>query len=176
MRRTPLRLALPHLLARRQLIQPLIRPAQRPRLQNLLQLHLHLLLQLPLLVPALRLPLPRRDLACRCALHQHQEARLREHGLLQQRLPRRVLLAHLQHCNAIPRVPEHQVLRQDNHVQARRKACARLLERRNNIVRAARRRAVLVVRQGSVRVDRLRDSRNAPAAAVGRVAATTKGR
>jgi len=66
------------------------------------------------------------------------------------------------------------VVRPDNLVQARRKACARLVEHRNNFVPAARRRAVLVVRQGSVRVDPLRVSRNAPVAAVGRVAATIK--
>jgi hypothetical protein len=63
------------------------------------------------------------------------------------------------------------VVRQDKRVQVRRKACARLVERRNNIVRAVRRRAVLVVRPGSVRADRLRDSRNVLAAVVDRVAA-----
>jgi hypothetical protein len=66
------------------------------------------------------------------------------------------------------------VVRQDKRVQVRRKACARLVELRNNIVPAARRRAVLVVRQGSVRVDRLRDSRNVSAAVVDQVAATIK--
>jgi hypothetical protein len=112
---------------------------------------------------------------CRCDLQQHREARLRVHVLLRERQVLRVLLAHLQHCNVIPRVLEPLVVHRDNLVQVRRKACARL-ERRNNIVRAVRRRAVLVVRPGSGPVDRLRDSRNAPAAVADRVAATIKGR
>lgn len=66
------------------------------------------------------------------------------------------------------------MVHQDNLVPVRRKACARQVERPNNIVRAVRRKAVLVVRLGSVRVDRLRDSRNAPAAVADRVAATIK--
>jgi hypothetical protein len=66
------------------------------------------------------------------------------------------------------------VARPGNLVQVRRKGCARLVERRSNIVRAARRRAVLAVRPVSVQVDRLRDSRNVLAAVVGRVAATIK--
>ena len=66
------------------------------------------------------------------------------------------------------------MVHQDNHVPVRRKACARLVERLNNIVRVVRRRAVLVVRQDSVRVDRRRDSRNVPEAVVDRVVATIK--
>jgi hypothetical protein len=112
--------------------------------------------------------------ACRCGLLQHRGTRLREHVLRQQRPGLRVLLAHLQLCNAIQRVLERQAVRPVKLVQVRRKACARLVERRNRIVRAVRLRAVLVVRRDSVRVDRLRDSRNAPAAAVDRVAATIK--
>ena len=57
---------------------------------------------------------------------------------------------------------------------ARRKACARLVVRRNNIVRAVRRRAVLAERPGSVPVDRRRGSRNALEVAVGQAAATIK--
>jgi hypothetical protein len=168
---------LPHLRARRQLIPRLIRPVQRQPQRNLLQLRQHLLLQLPRHVPALRLLHQRRDLACPCDLRrQHPEARLREHVRRQQRLGLRVLLAHLQLCNVIHRVRARQVLRRGNHVPVRRKACARLVERHNNIVQAVRRRVVLAVRRGSVLVDRLRDSRNAPAAVVDRVAATIKDR
>ena len=165
---------LPHLLAQRQLIQRRIRPVRQPRRRSLQQLHQPFLLRLRLHVPELRLLHLRRDPAARCGLQPHREARLQEHVLRQQRLALRVLLAHLQLCNAIRHVRERLVVRPDNLVQARRKACARLVEHRNNFVPAARRRAVLVVRQGSVRVDPLRVSRNAPVAAVGRVAATIK--
>jgi hypothetical protein len=55
----------------------------------------------------------------------------------------------------------------------RRKACARPAPRRP-IVRAARRRVVLVVRQGSVRVDRLRGSRSVLEVAADRVVVTIK--
>ena len=127
-------------------------------------------------VPAPRPLCPRRVLARPCGLQQHREARLREHVLRRPRQGLRVQLAHLQLCNAIRHVRERLVPRRANHVQVRRKACARLVERLNSIVRAARRKAVLVVRLGSVRVDRLRDSRNAPAAAVDRVAVTTRDR
>ena len=180
MRRTPRRLVrrrlrvprdLPHPPARWQLILQPIRVAQRLRLRSLQRLHLRLLLQPPLHVRASRLQHLRRDPACRCGLQQHREARLLEHVLRQRRLGLLVLPAHLQLCNAIPRVRERLVVRQDKRVQVRRKACARLVERRNNIVRAVRRRAVLVVRPGSVRADRLRDSRNVLAAVVDRVAA-----
>jgi hypothetical protein len=169
--RAPLRL-----LARRQLIRRLrfIRPAQRLRLRGLLHPHRRLQLQPRPHAPELRLLRLRRDLACRCDLQLHREARLREHVLQQPCLGLRVLLAHLQLCNAIPRVRERLDLRRDNLVQAHRKACARLVERRNNIVPAARRRGALVVRQGSVLVGRLRDSRSAPAAVVDRAAATIK--
>jgi hypothetical protein len=166
----------PHLLERQQLIRRLrlMRLAQRPRLRSRQQLHQRLLLQLPLHVPELRPLLLRLVPACRCGLQQLQEAPRREHAPRRRRLALRVLLVHLQLCNAIPRVRERLVLRRDNLVQVRRKACARLAERRNSIVRAARRRAVLVVRQGSVRVDRRRGSRNVLEAAVDQVAATTK--
>jgi hypothetical protein len=116
----------------------------------------------------------RRVPACRCGLQQHREARLREHVPRRQRQVLHVLLAHLQHCNAIRRVRQRLVVRQGKRVQVRRKACARLAERRSNIVPTARRRVVLVVRQGSVRVDLRRDSRNVLAAAADRVAATIK--
>jgi hypothetical protein len=122
----------------------------------------------------LRLLLLRLVSACRCGLQWHREAPLREHVLRQRRLALRALVAHLQQCNAIRRVPQHPVARPGNLVQVRRKGCARLVERRSNIVRAARRRAVLAVRPVSVQVDRLRDSRNVLAAVVGRVAATIK--
>ena len=118
--------------------------------------------------------MPCRVPACRCGLLRHREARLREHVLRRPRQGLRVQLAHLQLCNAIRHVRERLVPRRANHVQVRRKACARLVERRNNIVRAARRRAVLVVRLGSVQADRRRDSHNAPAAVVDREAATIK--
>jgi hypothetical protein len=168
----------PRLLERQQLIRRLrlIRLARCPRLRGLLQLHQRLQLRLPLHVPELLLLLLRRVLACRCGLRQHREARLREHVLRRHRLGLRVLLAHLQQCNAIQYGREGLVLRRDNLVLVRRKACARPVERRNNIVRAARRRAVLVVRQGSVRVDRLRVSRNVLVAAVDQAAATIKDR
>jgi hypothetical protein len=94
----------------------------------------------------------------------------------QQRLARHVRLAHLQRCNATRHVRERLVLRPDKLVRVRSKACVRLVERHNNTVRAVRRRVVPVVRQGSVRVDRLRVSRSAPAAVVDRVAATIKDR
>jgi hypothetical protein len=122
----------------------------------------------------LRQLLLRRDPACRCDPQQPREAPLQEHVLRQQRLARRVLVAHPQLYNAIPHVQERLVLRQDNRVQVRRKACARRVERRNSIVRAVRRRDVLVARPGSVPVDRLRDSRNVPAAVVDLVAAIIK--
>jgi hypothetical protein len=165
---------LPHLLARRRLIRRHIRLAQRPPPRNLPQLHQRLQLRLPLHVPELRLRHLHRVPACHCGLHGHRAARLREHVLRQQRPVLYVLLAHLQLCNAIRHVRERLVLRRDNRVPVRRKACARLVERRNNIVRAARRRAVLVVRLGSVQADRRRDSHNAPAAVVDREAATIK--
>ena len=166
----------PHLLERQQLIRRLrrMRLAPCPRLRSPLHLHQRLLLQLPPHVPALRQQPLRRVLACRCGLLQHREARLRVAALRLQVQVLLVLLAHRQPCNAIRRVPQRLVVRQGKRVQVRRRACARLAEHRNNIVRAARRRAVLAVRQGSVPVDRLRDSRNAPAAAVDRVAVTIK--
>ena len=164
----------PHLLAQPQLIRRRIRLAHRLPLRSLRQLHLRLLRQLRLHDLALRLLLPRRDPAFRCGLQQHRGARPREHARRQQRPALHGLLAHPQLCNAIRHVRERLVLRRDNHVQERRKACARLAELRNSIVRAARRRAVLVVRQGSVRVDRLLGFRSAPAAAVVRVAAITR--
>jgi hypothetical protein len=151
-----------------------MRLAPCPRLRSPLHLHQRLLLQLPPHVPALRQQPLRRVLACRCGLLQHREARLRVAALRLQVQVLLVLLAHRQPCNAIRRVPQRLVVRQGKRVQVRRRACARLAEHRNNIVRAARRRAVLAVRQGSVPVDRLRDSRNAPAAAVDRVAVTIK--
>ena len=148
--------------------------ARHLRLRGLRQPHPRLLLQLPLHVLELRLRHLRRDPARRSDLQQHQEAPLQEHVLRQQRPGLRVLLEHLQLCNAIRHVRERLVLCRDNHVQVRSKACARLVELRNNIVRAARRRAVPVVRPGNVPVDRLRDSRNVPEAVVDRVAATIK--
>ncbi len=166
--------ALPRPPARRQLIRRHIRLAEHPRLRNLLHPHQRLLLPLLLHGPAPRPLCPRRVPACPCGLQQHREARLREHVLRRPRQGLRVQLAHRQLCNAIRHVRERLVLRRDNHVQERRKACARLAELRNSIVRAARRRAVLVVRQGSVRVDRLLGFRSAPAAAVVRVAAITR--
>ena len=111
---------LPHLPARRRLIRRLIRPARRRGLRSLLHLHQRLLLQLLLHVPELRLLLLRCGPACRCDLQQHREARLREHVQRQQRLLLRVLLVHLQHCNAIRRVRERPVVRQDKRVQVRR--------------------------------------------------------
>jgi hypothetical protein len=166
--------ALPRPPARRQLIRRHIRLAEHPRLRNLLHPHQRLLLPLLLHVPAPRPLCPRRVPACPCGLQQHREARLREHVQRRPRQGLRVQLAHRQLCNAIRHVRERLVLRRDNHVQERRKPCARLAELRNSIVRAARRRAVLVVRQGSVRVDRLLGFRSAPAAAVVRVAAITR--
>jgi len=168
--------AQPHPLERQQLIRRLrlIRLAQRLRLRDPQQLHQRLLLRPPVHVLESRPLLPRRGLACRCGLPLHREARLRGHVLREQLLEPRVLLAHLRRCNAIRHVLEGLVVLPANHVPVRRKACARLVEHRNNIVRAARRRGVLVARQDSVRVDRLRDSRNVLAAVVGRVAATIK--
>lgn len=49
-----------------------------------------------------------------------------------------------------------------------------MVERRNNIVLAARPRFVLVVRQGNVREDRLRASHNVPEAVADQVVATIK--
>jgi hypothetical protein len=161
---------LPHLLARRQLIPRLIRLAQRPWQRSLLRLQLRRRQH----VQELRLLLLRLVPACRYDPQQPLEARLPEHVLQRQRLARRVPLAHLQPCNAIPLVPERPVLHPDNLVQVRRKACARLVELRNNIVRAVRLKAVLVVHLGSVRVDRLRDFRNAPVAVADRVVATIR--
>jgi hypothetical protein len=86
-----------------------------------------------------------------------------------------VLLAHLRLCNVI-RVPARLLQVPGKRVQARRKACARVAERRNNIVLAARRRVVRVVPQGSVREARLRGSHNAPEAGADQVVATIKGR
>ncbi len=160
-------------LARRQPIPRLIRLAPRPRPQGPLRLRQRLPLRLRQPAPALRRQPLRRGPAYHCGPQQRQEARLREH-VQRRRLALRVLPADHQHYNAIQLVRERPALRRDNPAPVRRKACVRQLERRNNIVRAARRRAVPVVRPGSVLVDRLRDSRNALAAAVGRVAAITR--
>jgi len=168
--------AQPHPLERLQLIRRLrlIRLAQRLRLRDPQQLHQRLLLRPPLHVLESRPLLPRRGLACRCGLLLHREAPLREHVLREQLLEPRVLLAHLRRCNAIRHVREGLVVLPANHVPVRRKACARLVVRRNNIVRAVRRRAVLAERPGSVPVDRRRGSRNALEVAVGQAAATIK--
>ena len=162
LRRLRVLLDLLHLLARLQPILQRIRLAQHPRLRSLL-LHLRRKLRLPLHVPA-----------CRCGLLQRREALLPEHVPRQQRLGLRVLLAHLQHCNAIQRVRQRQARRPGKLVRLLRKACARLVALRNNIVRAVRRRVDPAVRPGNVRVDRLRVSRNDLAAAAGPVAATIK--
>jgi hypothetical protein len=167
---------LPRLLERRQPIRRLRLIRLARRLRGLQQLHLRLQLRLPPHVPALRPQLLRRVPVCRCGLRRHREARLRDHVLREQLPALRVRLAHLRQCNAIRYGREGLVLHRDNLVLVRRKACARLVERRNNIVRAARRRAVPVVRQGSVRVDRLHVSRNVLVAAVDQAAATIKDR
>src|SRR5271156_5677808 len=164
--------AQPHPLERQQLIRRLrlIRLAQRLRLRDPQQLHQRLLLRPPVHVLESRPLLPRR-----CGLPLHREARLRGHVLREQLLERRVLLARLLRlCNAIRCVREGLVVLPANLGPARRKACARLVVRRNNIVRAVRRRAVLAERPGSVPVDRRRGSRNAPEVAVGQAAATIK--
>jgi len=153
-----------HLRALPRLIRRRTRRARRPRRRLLLQRPLHVL--------AFHLLHPRHDPAFRYGQLQHREARLREYVLPQQRLELRGLLARLQLCNVIP-VPAALLLARDNRAQVRRKACARLA-RHNNIVRAARRRVVLVARLGSVRVDRLRGSRNVPAVAADQVVATIK--
>jgi hypothetical protein len=151
----------PHLRAQPQLIRRRIRLAQHPPQRNPRHLRLHLQLQLH--DPASRLHRLRPGLACHCGRLQHREAGQREHVPPRQRQALCVLLAHLQLCNVIHRVP------------ARRKACARPAPLRR-IVRAARHRGVPVVRQGSVRADRPRGSRNAREAVAGRVVATIKDR
>jgi hypothetical protein len=161
-----------HLRARPCLIPRLI-PLVRRLLPSLLQLHLRLLLQPRSRAPELRLLLLRLVPACRCGLRQHREPRLREHVLQRQRPGLRVRPAHPQHCN-VTHVPVLLLRARGKRVLARRKACVRLVERHNNIVRAARRRVVLVVRPASVRVDRLHGSHNAPAAVAGRVVATIR--
>jgi hypothetical protein len=168
--------AQPHPLERQQLIRRLrlIRLAQRLRLRDPQQLHQRLLLRPPLHVLELRPLLPHRGLACPCGLPLHREARLREPVLRRQRRELLVQLAHLRHCSAIRHVREGLVVHQANHVPVRRKACARLVERLNNIVRVVRRRAVLVARQDSVRVDRRRGSRNVLEVAVDQAVATIK--
>jgi hypothetical protein len=80
---------------------------------------------------------------------------------------------HLRPCNVIHRVLERLLQAPRKCARVRRKACAQLALR-NSIVPAARRRVVLVVRQGSVPVVRLRGSRNAPAVAADPVVATTR--
>jgi hypothetical protein len=157
----------PHLRARPQLIQRRI-----PRARCLRQLHLRLQLQLLLRAPALRLLRLRHDPACRCGHRQHREARPQEHVLRQRRLALHGLLAHPQPCNVIL-VPAALLLARDNRAQVLLKACA-LLVLRSNIVPAARRRVVPVVRPGSVRVGRLRGSRNALAAVADQVVATIR--
>jgi hypothetical protein len=164
---------LPHLLVRPRLIWRRTRLARRLRLRSLQHPHLRLPLQLRPYVPASRRPRLRRDLACRCAPQQHRVARPREHVLRRQRQALRGLQEHLQLCNVI-RVPARLLQARGKRVRVRRRACARLA-RHNSIVRAARRRVVLVVRRGSVRVDRLRGSRSVLEVAADRVVATTKG-
>ena len=164
---------LPHLLVRLGLILRRIRLARHPWLRSLQHLHLRLQLQLQPHDPELCQRHRRRDPACHCGHLLLRAARLREHVLRRQGLGLRALLAHLRQCNAIHHVPAH--LLRDKRVPVRRKACA-LLAPHRRIVRAARRRVVLVVRQGSVLVDRLRDSRSALAAAADQVVATIKGR
>ena len=117
-----------------------------------------------------RLP---QDPACRCGRLQHREARPREHVLQQQGPAPHGLPAHLRLCNVI-RVPARLLQAPGKRVPVRRKACARVVERRNNIVLAARPRFVLVVRQGNVREDRLRASHNVPEAVADQVVATIK--
>ena len=182
LRRMRLRLALrpllelrdlPHLRALPRLIRRRIRPARHQLLRSLQQLHLRLLLRLLRQDPASRPHHRRPVLACHCDPRQHRAARPREHARRQQRPALHGLLAHPQLCNVI-RVPARLLQARGNRVQVRRKACARLVELRNNIVRAARRRVVLAERQGSVRVDRLRASRSAPEAVADRVVATIK--
>jgi hypothetical protein len=162
-----------HLRAQPQHIRRRTPLARRLPLRSLRQLRQRLRLQLPLHDLALRLRHPRRVPAYRCDLQQHREARLQEHVLRQHRLGLHGLPAHPQLCNVI-RVPARLLQAPGKRVLVRRKACARLVEHRNNIVQAARRRVVLVVRQGSVRVDRLRGSRNVRAAVADRVVATIK--
>jgi len=176
LRRTLLRLALqplqelrdlPHLRARRRRT----RLARCLRLRSLQHPHLRLLLQLQLYVPASCRPRLRRDLARRCGLQQHREppGRVRQ----QQRLAPRGLLAHLQLCNVIHRVPACLLQALGKPVPVRRKACA-LLAPHRHIVQAARRRVVLAVRPGSVRVDHLRGSRSVLEVAADRVVVTIK--
>jgi hypothetical protein len=166
-----------HVLLQRRAQRPLIRrrtrPVRRPPPRNRRQQHQHLQLQPRLYVPALHL-LP-QDRACRCGRRQQREARPREHVLRQQRRAPHVLLAHLRLCNVI-RAPVRLLQVPGKRVPVRRKACARVAEHRNNIVRVARRRVVRVVRQGNVREGRLRGSHNAREAGADQVAATIKGR
>jgi hypothetical protein len=164
---------LPHPRAQPQPIRRRIQPARLPPLRNLRQLHQRLQPQLRLYVPALR-RLP-QDPACRCGRLQHREARPREHVLRQQRPALHGLLAHLRLCNVI-RVPARLLRAPGKRVQVCRKACARVVERRNNIVLAARRRVALVVRPGSVLEDRPRASHNALEAVADRVVATIRDR
>jgi hypothetical protein len=164
---------LPHPRAQPPLIRRHTRPARLPPLRNLQQLQQRLQPQLRLYVPALR-RLP-QDPACRCGRLQQRETRPREHVLRQQRPAPHGLLAHLRLCN-VTRVPARLLQAPAKRVQVLRKACARVLERRNNIVLAARRRVVLGVRQGSVREDRLRASHSVLEAAADRVVATIKDR
>ena len=164
-----------HLQARRQLIRRRTRLVQRqPPQRSLQHLHQRLLLRLPLHDPALRRHHPRRVPVCHCGQLQHREARLRERALRQQRLGLHGLPAHRQHYS-VTRVPARLLQAPGKRVLVRRKACVRLAPRRP-IVRAARRRVVLVGRPGSARVDLLRGSRSAPAVAADRVVATIKAR
>jgi hypothetical protein len=160
---------LPHLRARRRRT----RLAWRLRLRSLQHPHLWLLLQLQLYVPASRPPRLRRDLACHRAPQGHRVARPREHVLRRQRQALRGLQAHRQHCNVIHRVPERLLQALGKHVQVRRKACVRLAPR-NSIARAVPRRVVPGVRQGNVRVDRLRGSRSVLEVAADQVVVTIK--
>jgi len=166
---------LPHLRAQRQPIRRRRLPVQRQSRRSLLQLYRRLLLQLQLLVPASRLHRLRRDPECHCGHLQLRAARPREHGLRRQGLGLCALLAHLPRCNAIHRVPARLLQAPGKRVPVRRKACA-LLAPHRHIVRAARRRVVLVVRQGSVLVDRLRVSPSVPVVAADQVVETIKGR
>jgi hypothetical protein len=156
----------------RLLIQRRTRLAQRLRLRSLLHPHPRLLLQLRLGDLAFLSDHLRRVPAFRCGLLQHR-ARPEGHVPQRKRLARHVLPAHRQHCNVIHHVPARLLRGLGKLVPVRRKACARLVPLRH-IVRAARRRVVLVVRQGSVRVDPLRDSRSVLAAAADQAVATIK--
>jgi len=156
----------------RLLIQRRTRLAQRLPLRSLLHPHPRLLLQLRLGDLAFLSDHLRRVPAFRCGLLQHR-ARPEGHVPQRKRLARHVLPAHRQHCNVIHHVPARLLRGLGKLVLVRRKACARLAPLRH-IVPAARRRVVLVVRQGSVRVDPLRDSRSVLAAAADQAVATIK--